>query len=112
MQAHELSLKSANFADLNIGMSGLYLLAAPSTPDETRRTCTEPHRRPPSPRATTPAGEVVLPASGLRCLIALLSSAYYRPAMNDRAQMMAVVIEAAERDARARGVSEEELAST
>jgi hypothetical protein len=34
MQAHELSLKSANFADLDVPVSALYLLAAPSTPGE------------------------------------------------------------------------------
>ena len=34
MQVYELSLKSPNFGDLNIPVSGLYLLAAPNTPDE------------------------------------------------------------------------------
>jgi hypothetical protein len=33
MRLHELSLKSANFADLDLPLSALYLLAAPSTPD-------------------------------------------------------------------------------
>jgi phage/plasmid primase-like uncharacterized protein len=36
MQAHAASLKSPNFGDLDIPISGLYLLAAPSTPDEAR----------------------------------------------------------------------------
>lgn len=31
---HELSLKSKKILDLNIDISGLYLLARPSTPDE------------------------------------------------------------------------------
>ena len=34
MQVYELSLKSENFSDLGIPVSGLYLLAAPSTPPE------------------------------------------------------------------------------
>jgi len=34
MQAYAMSLKSANFADLSIGVSSLYLLSAPSTPDD------------------------------------------------------------------------------
>jgi hypothetical protein len=34
MQVHELSAKSPNFGDLNLPVSGLYALAAPSTPDE------------------------------------------------------------------------------
>jgi hypothetical protein len=33
MRVYDLSLKSANFADLNLPVSALYLLAAPSTPD-------------------------------------------------------------------------------
>jgi hypothetical protein len=36
MQVYELSLKSPNFGDLGIGVSSLYLLAAPSTPEEAR----------------------------------------------------------------------------
>src|SRR5271167_3008729 len=35
MHAHELS-KSRNFRDLNIGVSALYLLARPSTPESAR----------------------------------------------------------------------------
>ena len=35
MSVYEIS-KSAKFADLDIPVSGLYLLAAPSTPDEVR----------------------------------------------------------------------------
>jgi hypothetical protein len=34
MRVHALSLKSANFADLSLPISGLYQLAAPSTPPE------------------------------------------------------------------------------
>jgi hypothetical protein len=34
MRMYELSLKSENFSDLGIPVSGLYLLAAPSTPPE------------------------------------------------------------------------------
>jgi hypothetical protein len=34
MRVYELSLKSENFSDLRISVSGLYLLAAPSTPPE------------------------------------------------------------------------------
>jgi hypothetical protein len=34
MQVYEVSLKSENFSDLGIPVSGLYLLAAPSTPPE------------------------------------------------------------------------------
>jgi DUF3102 family protein len=36
MRAYELSLKSPKFADLALPLSGLYLLAAPSTPPEAR----------------------------------------------------------------------------
>lgn len=36
MQAHELAFKSEKFADLELPVSALYLLAAPSTPDEAR----------------------------------------------------------------------------
>lgn len=36
MQVHELASKSAKFADLTVDASSLYLLAAPSTPDEVR----------------------------------------------------------------------------
>ena len=34
MRVYEVSLKSENFSDLRIPVSGLYLLAAPSTPPE------------------------------------------------------------------------------
>jgi ParB-like chromosome segregation protein Spo0J len=36
MQLHELSLKSANIADLDLPTSAVYLLAAPSTPESAR----------------------------------------------------------------------------
>ena len=36
MRAYELSLKTANFADLEIGVSAVHLVAAPSTPEEAR----------------------------------------------------------------------------
>jgi DUF3102 family protein len=36
MAVHELAAKNANFANLSLPVSGLYLLAAPSTPDEAR----------------------------------------------------------------------------
>jgi hypothetical protein len=36
MQVHELSLKAANIADLNLPVSALYQLAAPSTPEAVR----------------------------------------------------------------------------
>jgi len=36
LRIHELSLKSANIADLELPMTGLYLLAAPSTPEAVR----------------------------------------------------------------------------
>jgi hypothetical protein len=36
MQAHQLALKSVKFTDLDLNVSSLYLLAAPSTPDEVR----------------------------------------------------------------------------
>jgi hypothetical protein len=36
MRVYELSLKSENFSNLDLPISGLYLLAAPSTPAETR----------------------------------------------------------------------------
>jgi hypothetical protein len=38
MRTYELSLKSENLSDLNIPVSGLYLLAAPSTPPEAQQT--------------------------------------------------------------------------
>ena len=34
MRVYDLSLKSENFADLDLPLSALYLLAAPSTPDK------------------------------------------------------------------------------
>jgi hypothetical protein len=37
MQVHTLSGKSPNFGDLNLPVSGLYLLAAPSTPEEAQQ---------------------------------------------------------------------------
>ena len=36
MQVHALASKSAKFADLNVDVSALYLIAAPSTPEEVR----------------------------------------------------------------------------
>src|SRR5262249_17067064 len=36
MQAYELSLKSPNFGDLEVPVSALYMLAAPSTPQDVR----------------------------------------------------------------------------
>jgi len=36
MQVHALAAKSENFTDLDLPVSGLYLLARPSTPDECR----------------------------------------------------------------------------
>jgi hypothetical protein len=36
MRAYEMSTKSENFSDLSLPISGLYLLAAPSTPEEAR----------------------------------------------------------------------------
>jgi hypothetical protein len=45
MQVHELAAKSANFADLTIDASSLYLLAAPSTPDEAREAVIERSER-------------------------------------------------------------------
>lgn len=41
MEVHEAALKSAKLADLEISVSGLYLLAAPSTPDEARAAVIE-----------------------------------------------------------------------
>jgi hypothetical protein len=38
MSVHEMALKSENFSDLDLPISGLYLLAAPSTPAEARTT--------------------------------------------------------------------------
>ena len=40
MRVHEFG-KSKNFLDLNLPVSGLYLLAAPSTPDEARQQVIE-----------------------------------------------------------------------
>jgi hypothetical protein len=36
MRAYEMSLKSEKFSDLDVSISALYLLAAPSTPEEVR----------------------------------------------------------------------------
>ena len=36
MQVHELALKSVTVTDLELPVRGLYLLAAPSTPEEAR----------------------------------------------------------------------------
>lgn len=41
MQVHEMATKSVKFTDLNLPVSGLYLLAAPSTPDEAREAVIE-----------------------------------------------------------------------
>lgn len=45
MDVHTASLKSAKFADLNVPISGLYLLAAPSTPEEARAEVIEKAER-------------------------------------------------------------------
>jgi hypothetical protein len=37
MRVYELTGKSENFSDLSLPVSGLYLLAAPSTPDEVQQ---------------------------------------------------------------------------
>jgi hypothetical protein len=41
MSVHDLSLKSDKLSDLSLPISGLYLLAAPSTPEETRNAIIE-----------------------------------------------------------------------
>ena len=41
MRVHEVASKSEKFSDLSIGVSALYLLAAPSTPAETREAVIE-----------------------------------------------------------------------
>jgi hypothetical protein len=40
MQVHKLAVKSVKITNLDIGVSSLYLLAAPSTPDEVREAVT------------------------------------------------------------------------
>jgi hypothetical protein len=41
MQVHEMVTKSVKFTDLDLPVSGLYLLAAPSTPEEAREAVIE-----------------------------------------------------------------------
>ena len=41
MCVHELAIKSGNLQDLELPVSGLYLLAAPSTPEEARAAVVE-----------------------------------------------------------------------